>query len=49
MDFSTSSFWVRIFGVPLTMRNKPNCELIGVLIVNLQEVDVGEDGGHTSI
>jgi len=39
-DFTNSEFRVRIFGVPLMMRNKVNYERIGRLLGRLEEVDV---------
>ena len=45
MDFSRTRFWVRLFGVPLTMRNTGNSEKMGALLGELQEVDIREEEG----
>ena len=39
-DFTNSKFWVRIFSVPLMMRNKFNYERIGGLLGRMEEVDI---------
>ena len=49
MDSQLLTYRGGFLGVPLTMRNKPNCERIGALIRNLQEVGVGKDGVRTSV
>ena len=45
LDFSRSSFWMRVFGVPLTMSSNENCECIGALLGDLQEIDIRGNGG----
>jgi len=48
MDFSRTRFWVRLFGVPLTMRNTGNSEKMGALLRELQEL-AGYKGGRRSL
>jgi len=44
IDFSHSCFWIRIYGVPLTMQNNANGERIGKLLGHLLELDMREEG-----